>query len=149
MIVPNFRGGVLEPEGTVEIKFRQRDLVKTMHRLDPKCLRLKEQLSAAGTEGSPGERTRLETELKKREAELMPMYHQVAVEFADLHDRAGRMQEKGVISVSSRNPKFYLSAFKITTLMQFASAVFFRPIRGHVTALSVTMRKQHFALLSL
>ena len=91
----------MEPEGTVEIKFRQRDLVKTMHRLDPKCVRLKEQLSAAGLEGSPGEHARLETELKKREAELMPMYHQVAVEFADLHDRAGRMQEKGVISVSS------------------------------------------------
>ena len=91
---------MLEPEGTVEIKFRQRDLLKTMHSLDPKCLRLKEQLSAAGKEGSPTEHARLETELKKREAELMPMYHQVAVEFADLHDRAGRMQEKGVISVS-------------------------------------------------
>jgi len=29
------RGGVLEPAGTVEIKFRQRDLVSTMRRLDP------------------------------------------------------------------------------------------------------------------
>ena len=29
------RGGVLEPEGTVEIKFRRKDLVKTMERLDP------------------------------------------------------------------------------------------------------------------
>ena len=101
----------MEPEGTVEIKFRQRDLVKTMHRLDPKCLRLKEQLSAAGVEGSPGEHARLETELKKREAELMPMYHQVAVEFADLHDRAGRMQEKGVISVSLE--KSYIFAFNV------------------------------------
>lgn len=28
------------------------------------------------------------------------MYHQVAVRFADLHDTPGRMQEKGVITVS-------------------------------------------------
>ena len=30
----NSRGGVLEPEGTVEIKYRKKDLVKTMARLD-------------------------------------------------------------------------------------------------------------------
>lgn len=28
------RGGVLEPEATVEIKFRRKDLVKTMKRCD-------------------------------------------------------------------------------------------------------------------
>ena len=28
------RGGVLEPEGTVEIKFRRKDVLKTMERLD-------------------------------------------------------------------------------------------------------------------
>ena len=32
-----------------------------------------------------------------REAKLAPLYQQVAVEFADLHDRAGRMKAKGVI----------------------------------------------------
>lgn len=32
----------------------------------------------------------------------MPIYHQVAVQFADLHDTPGRMQEKGVITVSVR-----------------------------------------------
>jgi acetyl-CoA carboxylase / biotin carboxylase 1 len=36
----NSRGGVLEPEGTVEIKYRIKDLIKTMHRLDPKCKEL-------------------------------------------------------------------------------------------------------------
>ena len=89
---------MLEPEGTVEIKFRQRDMTKTMQRLDPVCVGLKKQLSAKDL--TEAEKKRLEAELKKREELLMPMYHQVAVEFADLHDRATRMQEKGVISVS-------------------------------------------------
>ena len=35
------RGGVLEPEGTVEIKFRIKDILKTMHRVDPIILSLK------------------------------------------------------------------------------------------------------------
>jgi acetyl-CoA carboxylase/biotin carboxylase 1 len=38
------RGNVLEPEGTVEIKYRARDLVKTMHRLDSVCIELKEKI---------------------------------------------------------------------------------------------------------
>ena len=46
------------------------------------------------------DRTALELELKEREEQLLPIYHQVAVLFADLHDTPGRMQEKGCISVS-------------------------------------------------
>lgn len=37
-------GGVLEPEGTVEIKFRKKDLVKTMRRVDPVYMGLAERL---------------------------------------------------------------------------------------------------------
>lgn len=37
-------GGVLEPEGTVEIKFRRKDLVKTMRRVDPVYMGLAERL---------------------------------------------------------------------------------------------------------
>lgn len=37
-------GGVLEPEGTVEIKFRKKDLVKTMRRVDPVYMGLAEKL---------------------------------------------------------------------------------------------------------
>jgi len=40
------RGGVLEPEGTVEIKFRRKDLIKTMKRCDEQynalCVKLGE-----------------------------------------------------------------------------------------------------------
>lgn len=48
---------------------------------------------------SPPDRKELETKLKEREEFLLPIYHQVAVQFADLHDTPGRMQEKGVITV--------------------------------------------------
>lgn len=40
------RGGVLEAEGTVEIKYRARDLIKTMERLDPECRELKERIKS-------------------------------------------------------------------------------------------------------
>ncbi|KAM6466313.1 acetyl-CoA carboxylase 1 isoform 2-T2 [Liasis olivaceus] len=90
------RGGVLEPEGTVEIKFRKKDLVKTMRRVDPIYMGLAERLGTP--ELNPAERKELEAKLKEREEFLIPIYHQVAVQFADLHDTPGRMQEKGVIT---------------------------------------------------
>lgn len=31
---PEARGGILEPEGLVEIKYKEKDLLKTIHRLD-------------------------------------------------------------------------------------------------------------------
>ncbi|XP_072278499.1 acetyl-CoA carboxylase 1 isoform X2 [Pyxicephalus adspersus] len=90
------RGGVLEPEGTVEIKFRRKDLVKTMRRVDPVYIHLAERLGTP--ELSPSDCKELENKLKEREEFLIPIYHQVAVQFADLHDTPGRMQEKGVIT---------------------------------------------------
>ncbi|XP_075727087.1 acetyl-CoA carboxylase isoform X4 [Rhipicephalus microplus] len=90
---PDSRGGVLEPEGTVEIRFRKKDLLKTMHRVDARC---REILSLLGT-AEPEKKAALEAELRKRETQLLPMYHQVALSFADLHDMPARMQEKGVI----------------------------------------------------
>lgn len=90
---PDSRGGVLEPEGTVEIRFRKKDLLKTMHRVDARC---REILALLGT-AEPEKKAALEAELRKRETQLLPMYHQVALSFADLHDMPARMQEKGVI----------------------------------------------------
>ncbi len=123
-----FRGGVLEAEGTVEIKFRKKALIKTIQRIDAVYSRLAEQLGIArnltwtqmsslaqgmctcdtrftvvlhiGNPELPSqERKDLEAKLKSREEFLLPIYHQVAVQFVDLHDTPGRMQEKGVISV--------------------------------------------------
>ncbi|XP_054628286.1 acetyl-CoA carboxylase isoform X2 [Dunckerocampus dactyliophorus] len=90
------RGGVLEAEGTVEIKFRKKDLLKTMRRLDSVYAGLVEKM--ASPDLSEGQCRELEVKLKAREEFLLPIYHQVAVQFADLHDTPGRMQEKGVIT---------------------------------------------------
>nr|XP_020505570.1 acetyl-CoA carboxylase 2 isoform X2 [Labrus bergylta] len=90
------RGGVLEAEGTVEIKFRRKDLLKTMRRLDSVYSSLAEQL--ASPQLTDKQSKELESKLKAREEFLLPIYHQVAVQFVDLHDTPGRMQEKGVIS---------------------------------------------------
>ncbi|XP_064322282.1 acetyl-CoA carboxylase 2 isoform X2 [Phalacrocorax carbo] len=90
------RGGILEPGGTVEIKFRKKDLVKTMRRIDTVYAKLVEQLGTP--ELSEVQRRELEKQLKAREDLLLPMYYQVAMHFADLHDTPGRMQEKGVIT---------------------------------------------------
>nr|XP_060615214.1 acetyl-CoA carboxylase 2-like [Anolis sagrei ordinatus] len=82
--------------GTVEIKFRKKDLVKTMRRVDKTCASIAQRL---GAQDLPKEKRQdLEMQLQAREEHLLPIYHQVAVQFADLHDTPGRMQEKGVIT---------------------------------------------------
>jgi hypothetical protein len=103
------RGGVLEPEGIVEIKFRAKDLVKAMHRIDPMIISIKAELQTANLPQE--QRLVLERQIVDREKFLMPMYHQVAVHFADLHDTPDRMQEKGAIMVcrSSLNRAFFFS----------------------------------------
>lgn len=60
---PTARAGVLEPEGIVEIKFREPDLLAAMQRIDPELQRLKAdgQLGAA----------------RERQKQLLPVYHQV------------------------------------------------------------------------
>ncbi|XP_078337630.1 acetyl-CoA carboxylase-like isoform X9 [Crassostrea virginica] len=90
------RGGVLEPEGTVEIKFRRKDLEKTMQRLDKACIQIVEKLTSPQL--NPDEKAELQKKLAARQEKLLPMYHQVAVQFADLHDTPGRMEEMGVIT---------------------------------------------------
>ena len=74
---PTARGGILEPSGVVEIKFRKDDLNKCMERNHPE---LKSQDS------------------KAQRSELLPVYRDAARMFADLHDTPGRMQAVGCIS---------------------------------------------------
>jgi acetyl-CoA carboxylase/biotin carboxylase 1 len=88
------RGGVLEPEGIVEIKYRKPHLLATMTRLDSVYGDLKKRLD---TEMPAEEKTELKCQLETREQELLPVYQQIAIQFADLHDRTGRMKAKGVI----------------------------------------------------
>lgn len=80
----------------MEIKFRRKDLLKAMRRIDRVYADLTEKL--ASPELSEQEQKDLEARRRAREEFLLPMYHQVAVQFVDLHDTPGRMQEKGAIT---------------------------------------------------
>lgn len=66
-----------------------------MHRLDDKLIALDEQLA---TEEDVTKLAEIKDEISRRENLLLPLYLQIAHEFADLHDRAGRMKAKGVIT---------------------------------------------------
>ncbi len=88
------RGGVLEAAGAASIKFRDRDIVATAHRIDPVLIDLDKKLNEATSVDS---KKAVEKQIATREKMLFGVYQQVAVHFADLHDTPGRMKNKGVI----------------------------------------------------
>jgi acetyl-CoA carboxylase/biotin carboxylase 1 len=92
------RGGVLEPEGIVNIKYRRDKQLETMARLDPEYGALRKQLADKSL--SAEQLTEVKTKATAREQLLLPVYMQVSLQFADLHDRAGRMKAKDVIRQS-------------------------------------------------
>jgi len=89
------RGGVLEPEGIVGIKYRRDKQLDTMARLDPTYGDLKRSLADKSL--THEQQSDIKVKMTEREQLLLPVYTQVALQFADLHDRAGRMEAKGVI----------------------------------------------------
>jgi acetyl-CoA carboxylase/biotin carboxylase 1 len=89
------RAGVLEPEGIVGIKFRREKQLDTMARLDATYGELRRR--AASKDITPAEQAEIKVKMEQREQLLLPIYTQVSLQFADLHDRAGRMQAKGTI----------------------------------------------------
>lgn len=92
------RAGVLEPEGIVGIKFRREKQLDTMARLDSTYGALRRR--AAAKDVTPEEQVEIKAKMTERESLLLPVYMQVTLQFADLHDRAGRMKAKGVIRQS-------------------------------------------------
>ncbi|RYO66943.1 Acetyl-CoA carboxylase [Alternaria arborescens] len=94
------RGGVLEPEGIVGIKYRKERQLDTMARNDPTYGALKRKLNDKAT--PEAELQDIKAQMTEREKKLLPIYGQIAIQFADLHDRAGRMQAKGVIRQALR-----------------------------------------------
>ncbi len=78
------RGGVLEPEGTVEIKYRNHELLATMNRLDDECRRLVAELAAtkANSPQTFGAAKELQEQLRQRQQHLMPIYQQVGWKYA-------------------------------------------------------------------
>lgn len=112
---PEARGGILEPAGIVEIKFRSADQLKAMHRIDPQLQMLDAELEAAD---STDDTAAIKEQIAAREELLKPVYLQAATEFADLHDKTGRMKAKGVIKeavpwAESRTYFFYLAKRRI------------------------------------
>jgi len=103
------RAGVLEPEGIVEIKFRKAKVLQMMERLDDRYRSLKASSTNASLPAE--EAAKAKAELAAREKLLMPTYSAIALQFADLHDRANRMKAKGTIREalewSSARPYFY------------------------------------------
>ncbi len=89
------RGGVLEPEGIIGIKYRKDKQIAAMARLDEKYAALKKQLAKEGL--SKEETDAIKKQMAEREQQLLPVYAQISLQYADLHDRAGRMKAKGVI----------------------------------------------------
>jgi acetyl-CoA carboxylase/biotin carboxylase 1 len=85
----------LEPEGIVEIKFRKEKVLALMDRLDETYRELK--ASSLDSTRTPEEIASLKAQLAEREKQLWPTYSQVALHFADLHDRPNRMKAKGTI----------------------------------------------------
>ncbi|KAG7648582.1 Biotin carboxylase-like N-terminal domain [Arabidopsis thaliana x Arabidopsis arenosa] len=91
------RGNVLEPEGTIEIKFRTKELLECMGRLDQKLISLKAKLQDAKQSEAYANIELLQQQIKAREKQLLPVYIQIATKFAELHDTSMRMAAKGVI----------------------------------------------------
>ena len=89
------RGGVLEPEGMVNIKYRRDKQLDTMARLDSTYGELRRSLEDPSR--SKEQLSEIKAQMAEREELLLPVYLQIALQFADLHDRAGRMQAKNTI----------------------------------------------------
>ncbi|KAF8377274.1 hypothetical protein HHK36_030649 [Tetracentron sinense] len=91
------KGNVLEPEGMIEIKFRPKELLECMARLDQQLINLKAKLQEAKNSGASGTIETLQQQIRAREKQLLPVYTQIAIRFAELHDTSLRMAAKGVI----------------------------------------------------
>ena len=91
---PLARAGVLEPPGVVAIKFREGDRKAAMQRCDPLLQTLVRSRDDADDDV---QRKEAEKRVQAREKLLRTPFQQVAEEFADLHDRAERMQAVGAI----------------------------------------------------
>jgi acetyl-CoA carboxylase/biotin carboxylase 1 len=89
------RGGVLEPEGIVGIKYKKDRQLETMARLDPTYSDLKQQSLVKGL--TADQQNEIKAKMTERENLLLPVYLQIALQYSDLHDRAGRMKAKDVI----------------------------------------------------
>ncbi|EPY36584.1 acetyl-CoA carboxylase [Strigomonas culicis] len=76
---PSSRGGILEPSGVAEIKFRDNDVRELIRRCRPDLTTMEPKKA------------------RQEEGDLLPRFRDVAVKFADLHDTHVRMKAVGVV----------------------------------------------------
>jgi acetyl-CoA carboxylase/biotin carboxylase 1 len=69
-----------------------------MRRIDPELVKLGAEVAAATAAGDAAAAAAALKLMKLREKKVMPIYQQIAVQFADLHDTPGRMEATGVIA---------------------------------------------------
>lgn len=91
------KGNVLEPEGMIEIKFKAKDLIECMGRLDPEIISLNAMLQNVRAGKAIGDVEAIGRNIIARQKKLLPVYTQIATQFAELHDTSLRMAAKGVI----------------------------------------------------
>nr|CAD2161782.1 unnamed protein product [Meloidogyne enterolobii] len=106
----NSRGGVLEANGIVEIKFREKDLCVLLGKCDEKTKKLEEELVKNNKNViNEVNKKELLQEYEKRKEKLLPVCRAAAVKFADLHDTTARMLAKGAIhdEVAWQNTRNY------------------------------------------
>ena len=101
------QGGILEAAGTVSIKFRKRQQLEAMVRLDPRLqkiaadrIAIEAQLLVKGVDAIElhSQLRAMAAEEKTRKEHLSRVYHSIAIRFCELHDTPGRMLEKKVVS---------------------------------------------------
>ncbi|KAI6229369.1 hypothetical protein M3Y95_00523900 [Aphelenchoides besseyi] len=116
------RGGVLEPTGIVEIKFRQGDLFKLMAKDDSGIRRLEDELKRKDL--TEIERAATTSALEKRRELLTSTFHSGAVKFSDLMDMTARMLSTGAIhdEVLWRDARNYFFDLFEVKLVQFRMA---------------------------
>ncbi|ETW46296.1 hypothetical protein PFMALIP_05541 [Plasmodium falciparum MaliPS096_E11] len=90
----NSKGGILEPPGIVEVKFRYPDIRKLMHSIDTTIIALNEKMARCENDE---EKNNIKKDIEIKEKELLPYYLQVCHKYADLHDMSACMKAKGVI----------------------------------------------------
>ncbi len=92
------QGGILEATGTVSIKFRRREQLAAMVRLDHAVQTLTAKKDSLTKLGRKEEAAAAQKELEERTEHLSKVYHTIALRFCELHDTPGRMLEKKVVS---------------------------------------------------
>eukprot|EP00915_Cephaloidophora_sp_WS-2016_P009778 GHVH01014072.1.p1 GENE.GHVH01014072.1~~GHVH01014072.1.p1 ORF type:complete len:2409 (+),score=321.17 GHVH01014072.1:129-7355(+) len=98
---PRSRGGVMEPSGTVAIKYRDNAIRQTIMRLDPEYKELLAEdgrLANQGVQVDDMRRKTLADSISKRFKDLLPSYQKAATSFCDLHDCVYRMEAHGAIN---------------------------------------------------